>query len=423
MPADAKPLLLVISQVYVPDPASVGQYMADVAETMAARGVDVRVLTSACGYENPTHTYPRREWRGGVDVRRLPWSSFGKRTLFHRLLGQSLFLVQVILRGVFARRLSAIVVSTSPPMASLAALAIGTLRRVPITYWLMDLNPDQAIALGEVDARSLLAKALRWLNRRIFARAAQVIVLDRYMAERVERQYRVRGRMEILPPWPQHASRADVAPADNPFRREHNRTGRFVVMYSGNHSPASPVTTLVEAALRMRHDRRFLFLFVGGGSGKREVEEAIARHRPANIVSLPYEPLDRLPFSLAAADLHVVTLGTAMVGMVHPSKIYGAMGAGRPVMLIGPRPSQAAALIERYEIGWQADSGEVERVVAAIRQAAELPADARAAIGRRARAAIRDHFSKDRLCGLFCDLVETTIEPSRAAAAAPAGIA
>src|SRR4051794_11550912 len=105
MLVDAKPSFLVITQAYVPDPASVGQHLADVAETMASHGYGVIVLTSRSGYENPHVKYAPRECRAGVDIVRLPLSSFGKKTLIHRLLGQILFLIQAISRGVFARRL------------------------------------------------------------------------------------------------------------------------------------------------------------------------------------------------------------------------------------------------------------------------------------------------------------------------------
>jgi glycosyltransferase involved in cell wall biosynthesis len=418
MSGSNKPLLLVISQVYVPDPASVGQHVADAAEAMAARGYDVRVLAASRGYEDAEQKYPRRERRGGVDVRRLVFSSFGKRSLAHRLLGQGIFLLQVIVRGLFARRLAGILVSTSPPMASLTTLVIGFARRVPITYWLMDMNPDQAVALGKVSARSPLVWAMRGLNRRIFARAANVVVLDRFMAERVQRQYEVGGRLEILPPWPHVAApvqdketRRQGDKESNPFIVEHNLAGRFVVMYSGNHSLASPVTTLVEAALRMRDDPRFVFVFVGGGIGKRVVEEAIQEHRPANMLSLPYQPLERLHFSLSAADVHVVTLGEKMVGIIHPCKIYGAMAVGRPVLLVGPRPSHAADLIERHEIGWRAGHGDVEGLASALRQIANMPRAELAAMGERARAAVLQHYSKARLCAEFCDIIERGMAP------------
>jgi colanic acid biosynthesis glycosyl transferase WcaI len=406
MPATQKPLLLVISQVYVPDPASVGQHLADVAETMVLRGYDVRVLTSRRGYENPREKFPRRERRAGVNIVRLSWSSFGKQSLVHRLIGQAMFLLQVIVRGIFARRLSKILVSTSPPMAAFAAVTIAFVRRVPISYWVMDLNPDQAVELDKVKANSWLASLMKWLNRKIFAQAEQVIVLDRYMAERIRKQYSVRGRLEILPPWP-HENHLGVPVGANSFQSQYNPDGKFVVMYSGNHSPASPVTTLVQAALRMQDDPRFLFMFIGGGQGKREVDDAIESHRPRNILSLPYQPLERIRYSLGTADIHAVTLGNKMPGIIHPCKIYGAMAIGRPVLFLGPRPSHAADLLDRHQLGWQVNHGDVAGTIAALEAAAALSPVERSAIGERARAAIADRYSKRVLCNALCDLVES----------------
>lgn len=404
--ANPRATLLVISQVYVPDPASVGQHMADAAECLAARGHRVRVLTSARGYELPNVVYPRHEVRAGVEIRRLPLSSFGKRTLLHRLIGQLLFLIQVTFKGLTCRRLAGILVSTSPPMASLAALVISRVRRVPIAYWLMDLNPDQAIQLGKVSEHGLLASGLRWLNARMFARAGDVVVLDRFMAERIRRQYRIRGRLEVLPPWPHDEVLDDVPAEANPFRARHNSENRFVIMYSGNHSPASPVTTLLQAAAKLRNDERFRFLFIGDGVGKREVEETIRNEQLTNAASLPYQPLEQIRYSLSAADLHVVTLGNDMVGIIHPCKIYGAMAAGRPILLIGPRPSHAADLIDEYAIGCQVEHGDVDGAIAAIEGMAGLPEVELAEIGRRARLAVHDQFSKQYLCNAFCDVVE-----------------
>jgi hypothetical protein len=406
MSPSSKPLLLVISQVYVPDPASVGQHLADAAEALAVRGYRVVVLTSARGYEHPEIKYPRYECRSGVQIVRLPLSSFGKKSILLRLLGQGLFLLQVMFRGLFARRFAGILVSTSPPMASFAALVISFVRRVPMTYWLMDLNPDQLLALGKATARSPLVVAMRWLNRRVFARAREVVVLDRYMAERVERQYRVRGQITVLPPWPHEEALDDVAAAKNPFRVEHGMNGRLVVMYSGNHSLASPVATLVEAALRLRNDPRFLFVFIGGGLGKRDVDGAIAVHQPQNMVSLPYQPLDRIKYSLSAADLHVVTLGNDMPGIIHPCKIYGAMAVGRPVLLIGPRRSHAGDLIDRHQIGWQTDQADVARTIDLLERFAALANADRVEMGQRARAAVLNADSKQQLCADFCDAVE-----------------
>src|SRR5580704_7348759 len=153
-------LLLVLSQTFVPDPASVGQHMADVAVEMARRGHRVRVYASASGYDDPTQRYPKRENLHGVDVRRLPFASFGKKSILTRALGTFTFQFQVLLRGLFTPNLGGIFFSTSPPLIGVIAGMIGLVRRKPVAYWAMDLNPDQLIALGKLAPQSFTARFL-----------------------------------------------------------------------------------------------------------------------------------------------------------------------------------------------------------------------------------------------------------------------
>src|SRR4051812_2130647 len=146
--------LLIFSQVFVPDPASVGQHIADVASEMARRGHRVIVYTSARGYDDPTVKYPGRETLNGVEVRRLPLASFGKRSILTRIIGTVSFMTQALCAGLLARDLGGLFFSTSPPLVGVIATLVHWFRRVPIAYWLMDLNPDQLIALGKLRARS-----------------------------------------------------------------------------------------------------------------------------------------------------------------------------------------------------------------------------------------------------------------------------
>lgn len=400
------PRILIISQVYVPDPTSVGQHMADAAEELARRGYDVRVLTSARCYDNPSVKYPRRERLGGVEVIRLPLSSFGKRTILLRLLGQFLFLTQAIVRGILTGRLAKVLVSTSPPMCSIAALAIRAVRRVPIKFWVMDINPDQTIALGKIPAEGWAARAFEWLNRRILKAAEDVIVLDRFMADRINSKLDVASKLTILPPWPHEDELALVAREENPFIREHGLEDKFVVMYSGNHGLSTPLETLVEAALRLQDHPKLCFLFIGGGLGKRCVHDAIADYDPTNIVSLPYQPLSEIKYSLSAADVHVASLVDPMVGVLHPCKIYGAMAVGKPILWFGPSPSHATDIIEKHHLGWRIAHGDVTAATELLEELAEMDPGELAQMGRRARRVLRESYSKHRLCGAFCNVVE-----------------
>ena len=386
----------------MPDPAAVGQHMADAAQELARRGHRVVVMTSNRGYDDPSVRYPRRETLAGVEVRRIPLTSFGKRSIAVRLLGGVSFTVQAIARGLFVRPLDAIVVSTAPPMASVAAVVIGALRGVPIKYWVMDLNPDQSIALGVVRERSLMARGFDRLNRLVLRRAADVVVLDRFMAERVNRKLDVRPKLTIIPPWPHEDHLEEVRHEDNPFRQRHGLDEKLVVMYSGNHGPSNPITTVLQAAKRLTDRPDMVFLFVGGGVGKAEVDASVG----PTIRSLPYQPLDQLRYSLSAADVHLVTVGDAVVGIVHPSKVYGALAVGRPILLLGPEQSHVGEMIRDHDIGWRIAHGDVDGAEAVLRRIADTPVAELAAKGARARALVSTLLGKDEQCGRFCDVVE-----------------
>lgn len=285
-------------------------------------------------------------------------------------------------------------VSTSPPMASIAALVIRFFRGTPIKFWLMDLNPDQAVALGKFKPHALPVRMFDWLNRRLYGAASDIIVLDRFMKERVlAKRADVASRITVLPPWPHEQHLEPVPHEQNPFRKKHGLEGKLVFMYSGNMSVASPLTTILQAALKVRDDPRIFFLFIGGGLGKHEVEEVIRTHRPNNMAVLPYQPLEELRYSLSAADVHLVTLGREMVGIIHPCKVYGAMAVARPVLYVGPRPSHVSEIVEGHGIGWCVDGEDVAGAVQVIRQAASLPADRLEAMGKASRQAMVERFT------------------------------
>ncbi len=400
--------VLIISQVYVPDPAAVGQYLADVGAEMARRGWRVVVLTADRGYDDPSVTYARRETIDGVEIRRLPFSSFGKRSIGVRLLGGVLFLAQVIVHGLFMRRLSRILVSTSPPMCPAAAVLIGALRRVSIKYWLMDLNPDQMVALGRLRAGAPAVRLFDAMNHVVLRSATDVVVLDRFMADRLVRKWAgVKRKLTVLGLWPleRHLGGGTVE-RDNPFRKKHGLTGKLVIMYSGNMSIASPLDTVLEAALRLQNERDVVFVFVGGGLGKKQLDAFVAKHQPTNMVSLPYEPLSGISQSLSAADVHLVAMGERIVGVCHPSKVYSAMAVGRPILLLGPELCHVSEMLEGGRTGWHVQHGDVDGMEATIRDIARLGSVKLAAMGDAARRVANGQYGRTRLCGKFCGIVE-----------------
>lgn len=402
--------LLILTQVFPPDPTSVGQHIGDVAIEMVRRGYRVIVYTSARGYDDPSIEYPKFENLQGVEVHRLDFSSFGKKTIATRVLGTASFMLQSMFVSLTTPHLSGIFFSTSPPLIGTAAVLAHWIRRFPIAYWAMDLNPDQLIAMGKLGPNDFVTHVLEFANKIILQESSLIVALDRFMGERLRARADVRSKMQIMPPWP-HEEHLEPLPHDqNPFRAKHGLEGKFVVMYSGNHSPANPLRTLLDATLAFKDDPGIQFMFIGGGLGKKEVEEHIKTHQLTNVVSLPYQPMNQLRYSLSAADVHVVSLGENMVGIVHPCKIYGAMAVGRPILYFGPKPSHVSDLLDEHDIGEAVPHGDVEFARLAIRRLRAVPPERRAAMGQVAQRVMSERLSQKILCTRFCDYLEQALE-------------
>jgi glycosyltransferase involved in cell wall biosynthesis len=186
---------------------------------------------------------------------------------------------------------------------------------------------------------------LERMSRFSFRRAGRIIALERFMRDRIIAKGISPEKITVLPPWSQDNDVRFEAAGREQFRRAHGLQDKFVVMYSGNHSPVHPLDTLMAAAERLKDDPSIVFCFVGGGSEFKRVQKWVEAGKRANVLCLPYQPLAQLSASLSAADAHVVVMGDAMLGLVHPCKIYNILAVGAPVIYIGPRPSHVTEIL------------------------------------------------------------------------------
>ena len=166
------------------------------------------------------------------------------------------------------------------------------------------------------------------------------------MRERVLAKGVVAERVRVVPPWSLDRYAFFNAEGRAAFRELHGLQGKYVVMYSGNHSPVHPLDMLLEVAGRLKPDSRFCFVFVGGGSEFGRLRGVSEERGLANVKFLPYQPIESLSGSLSAADLQAVVLGSAMVGTIHPSKLYNILAVGTPLLYVGPERSHISDALE-----------------------------------------------------------------------------
>ena len=231
-----------------------------------------------------------------------------------------------------------------------------------------------------------------------------MVVLDRWMKSRAEQHGAKPENIHVIPPWPAHNFTLwgeGLPPKENSFRTESGLDGKFVLLYSGNHSIVHPLDTILHAALFMRDDPGVVFAFIGGGLRVEEVSAFKERHELGNIVQLPHQPRERLHETLTFADIHWVVMGNKVTGLVHTSKVYGVLATGRPYIFVGPRDSHVSDLLSSYPYGFQVEHSDVDGVLETIRKARSLNEEQQKKIAAGNLGFIKENYSKDKSLASF----------------------
>ena len=338
---------LLLNQTFHPDVASTAQHLTDLALQLAERGHDVTVVTSRRAYDHPETLFSRDEaWRG-VRICRVASTGFGKGAKWRRAADFASFSALSSLRLATLPRQDVVVALTSPPLVSFLGAWLAKLRRSRFFYWVMDFNPDEAIAAGWLRQGSAPARLLDGVSRFSLRRAAKVIALDRFMRDRIVAKGIAPGKIAVVPPWSHDSEVHFDAVGRDRFRKAHGLEDKFVVMYSGNHSPCHPLDTVLASAEKLASNNDFAFCFVGGGTEFSRIKLFAQERRLSNVLCLPYQPLDELAGSLSSADLHLVVMGDSFVGLVHPCKIYNILRVGSALLYIGPEPSHVSEILRQ----------------------------------------------------------------------------
>jgi colanic acid biosynthesis glycosyl transferase WcaI len=366
--------ILLLNQCFWPDVVATAQQLTDLALGLVERGHDVTVVCSDRGYDDQQMRFPRRQRWNNVRIIRVPSIRANKNSRWRRAVNFASFSIACAFRlGVLPRQ-DAVVALTSPPLISWLASWFTRLKGGRVLFWVMDLNPDEAITAGWLKPQSLTAKLLGALLQSSMRRAEKIVVLDRFVKQRIVARGIPEEKINVITPWSHDDSVRFDEEGREAFRREQNLAGKFVVMYAGNHSPCHPLDTLVAAAQALRARDDLVFCFAGGGSEQNKVREFARDNQLTNVLCLPYQPIEKLSALLSAADLHVVVMGERFAGIVHPSKIYNVLAIGSPFLYIGPTPSHLGDIIARLgdsDGAFHTDHGEIDLVARLIEDRAD----------------------------------------------------
>jgi putative colanic acid biosynthesis glycosyltransferase WcaI len=356
---------LLLNLYYPPDTSATAKMAAGVVNALAAKH-EVTVLCGRPSYD-PTERRPWRSWQteraGNVSIIRVGSTDYSRERMAQRLLNYLTY-VALSMIGALCMGSDIVLGMTDPPFEGIVASLVAMLKRKPYIYNIRDLYPEMALG-GSIIRPGIAARIWEKLHRWALCRASRVIVLGADMRQRIVDKGIQPQRVTIV------RDGADIPPVGSPrpaldsnVIRAIRGNFQFVLLHAGNLGFYGAWDTLLASARELARENIGL-VFVGDGAQRPRLQAAAKQL--ANVRFLPFFPGDKIPSVLAAADAHIVTIKRGLEGVVAPSKMYGILAAGKPILALAPAETDVAQVAGEAGCGISVDPDRPEDLSRAIR--------------------------------------------------------
>ncbi|HKW57641.1 MAG TPA: glycosyltransferase family 4 protein [Candidatus Acidoferrum sp.] len=357
--------ILLLNLYYPPDISATAKMAATVAKALFEKH-EVTVLCGRPSYD-PAERRPWRLWQSeqaeGAKVVRVGSTDYSRAQMTKRVLNYLTYVALAVPRALFVP-CDVVLAMTDPPFEGIVGAFTAFLKSKPYVYNIRDLYPEMALG-GAIIKPGLLARVWEQLHRWALRRAKKIIVLGEDMRARIVRKGVDALRITVVRDGADlSALGVPPAPLDDEVVRAIRRDDRFVLLHAGNLGFYGAWSTLVQAVARLENDGVAL-VFVGDGAQRPDVEALAKGAR--NIRFLSFFPAAKIPSVLAAPDAHVITVKRGLEGVVVPSKMYGILAAGKPILAIAEPESDAASLAVKLGFGVSAGPEDLREAEQAIR--------------------------------------------------------
>ena len=392
------------TQVYHPDIATTALLMKDLAEDLAAAGIATEVVCAQPCYLVRRRA-PAHETINGVNVRRVATFRFNKNHMLGRALNAASCVMAMLVEALRTQPEVLLVFNTNPAFLAWVGYICGLLRGHRYVVLVHDLWPELPANMGLVKMGGFLYRLMDQLSRKIFKSASTVVVISERMKNRVRSKCRgTTVPIHVLPNWADSRRVYPVPPAANDMLRKIGLKGRKVVMYSGNLGRYQPLEPILEAAELLRHRRDIVFLLVGDGGKKARLQTMVRQRRLTNVLFLPFQPVHRLAQSLSMADISLLGIYPANEGVVMPSKLYGLLAVGKPIICLSDARSEVMQLLAKYGAGLHCPIDAPQVLANHILHLIDQPERA-ARLGAHGRALFNDRYERCKITDQWCALL------------------
>jgi colanic acid biosynthesis glycosyl transferase WcaI len=361
--------VLLLNLYYPPDTSATAKMAQTVVQALSQKH-DVTVLCGRPSYD-PTE---RRPWRlfqseqaGRVRMLRVGSSDYPRTEMKRRVFNYLSYVALAIPRALFIP-CDVVLAMTDPPFEGIVGAIVSLLKKKPYVYNIRDMYPDMAVG-GSIVGPGPLARVWEKLHRWALRRATRVVVLGEDMRNRILAKgvdpsgvVIVRDGADLGTTQPQAPDPAVIQVIRGNFR--------FVLVHAGNLGFYGAWDTLLAGASLLADDGIGL-VFVGEGAERARLGSAAADLR--NVRFLPFFPGSKVASVLAAADAHLITVKRGLEGVVVPSKMYGILAAGKPIVAVAPRECDVVSIGESRGFSVYADPDDPAAFACVVREISGQP--------------------------------------------------
>lgn len=396
-----KKIAFVVNYFY-PDLASTGQLMTELCVSLQ-EDFDITVIAAQPGYAGEnivSNKIFENDQVENIKVVRIKLPVVNKTSKISRIRYIFSYFILANIALLKEKRTDIIYTISQPPVLGGLIGTIGKfIKRAKHVYNVQDFNPEQAAAVAYTNNQAIfkIAKAVDKLN---CSYANHVVVVGQDMGETLKHRFTDKSvpTFTVINNW---TNEDEITPLDksdariNEFLKEHNLQDKFIIMYSGNIGLYYDLENIIKIAKEFQDYDNLVFLFIGEGAVKKNMMEYVSESNLKNVVFLPYQPKDFIQYSLNAADIHMVVNQKGIKGVSVPSKIYGVMAAGKPILGVLEQGSEAQLLIQNSNSGIVVEPQDYLGIVNSIKKFYQLSDKERKIIGLRGRCYLEDNLKRE----------------------------
>ncbi|WP_232314949.1 glycosyltransferase family 4 protein [Picosynechococcus sp. PCC 7003] len=400
----------MFTHFFPPDFAPTGQLIEELTRHLSQQGLEVDIFTGQPGYAFQSTEAPPIEQKAGLRIKRSRTAQLWPQRIRGKAINGILFLLRSVLHlaGCW-RKTELLLITTAPPFLPVVGYFANLIFRVPYVCLLYDLYPEIAVELGVISEQHWLARFWQNMNIRVWRRAKAIVVLSPAKKQHITQLCpEIEAKVSVIHSWANPDLIVPIPKQENWFALRYKLIQPFTVLYSGNMGRCHDVETFLEAAILLE-DEPIKFVCIGNGAKRQLLMQKSEQLGLSNLLLLPYQDKEVLPYSLTACDLSLVSLSPGMERLLAPSKLYSALAAGRPIAVVCPPKSYLKDLVQEANCGRAIANGDGQGLADFIRQLAGDRALAEG-MGQAGRRYLEEHFTPRRIAAQYLEVLQNAVE-------------